>query len=454
MGDMAGTSMTRSRRIGLSLLSTCLLVHATWAQLGPVQLPELPRIGLPPVSTVNDIGHDLEQVLRAEVRQLRVRELLRTQSALLERDPNGNAILRAQIVALSPSAEALAAARGLGFTVVREQQLEGLDARLLILHAPERWTTRRALRQLRALDPLGTYDFDHLYWDSGSEAASASSNPPATTVPLTASATANEHAIRVGLIDGGIDLAHPVFQTAHVHTYGCDGRPVASAHGTAVASLLVGNSALFSGAVPTAELYAADVYCGLAIGGTVEQIIDALAWVTRAQAPVINLSLVGPPNRALEFVVKVVVARGYLVVAAVGNDGPAAPPLYPAAYPGVIAVTGVDVKRRVLLEASRNPQLRFTAPGADMVAAALSGLFVSVRGTSFAAPIVAGLLVRSIEQPGTSAAAAALDSLAKQAVDLGAPGFDAVTGYGLVGEALRVRPIAALLAKPADVKAP
>ena len=56
----------------------------------------------------------------------------------------------------------------------------------------------------------------------------------------------------------------------------------------------------------------------------------------------INVSLVGPRNALLERVVASLVSRGHLIVAAVGNDGPAAPPLYPAAYDGVVGVTAVD----------------------------------------------------------------------------------------------------------------
>ncbi len=63
----------------------------------------------------------------------------------------------------------------------------------------------------------------------------------------------------------------------------------------------------------------------------------------------INISLVGPANGLLEQLVRIITARGHIVVAAVGNDGPGAPPLFPAAYPAVVAVTGVDAKQRVLL---------------------------------------------------------------------------------------------------------
>src|SRR5258706_3738652 len=142
MDHIRGNRSNRSRRRWPALLA-CLVAPAAWAQIGPVQLPQLPQITLPPLVTgaVGDIGNDLGQLVRGEVRQLRVRELLRTQRTLLERDPNGNAILRAQFVALSPSAEALAAALTAGFTVAREQALEGLDARLVILRAPARLST-------------------------------------------------------------------------------------------------------------------------------------------------------------------------------------------------------------------------------------------------------------------------------------------------------------------------
>jgi len=148
---------------------------------------------------------------------------------------------------------------------------------------------------------------------------------------------------------------------------------------------------------------------------------------------VINVSLVGPRNATLAAVVQKVLARGVLIVAAVGNDGPAAPPLYPASFAGVIGVTAVDAHRHVLPEAARGPQVRFAARGADMAAARSPRTFALVRGTSFAAPLVAGLLALQTRVQDPASATRAVDALARQALDLGAPGPDAVFGYGLVG---------------------
>jgi subtilisin family serine protease len=133
-------------------------------------------------------------------------------------------------------------------------------------------------------------------------------------------------------------------------------------------------------------------------------------------------------------------ARGYAIVAAVGNDGPAAPPLYPASYPRVIGVTGVDAQHRVLLEAARGAQVMFAAPGADMAAGGPAGAYVAVRGTSFAAPIVAALLAQRLSQPDASSAAAAVQALAQGAIDLGPPGKDLTYGYGLLGAEYAIDP--------------
>jgi subtilisin family serine protease len=441
--------MLKTRWYWLCILAL-LSAPAARAQLRALPLPSLPSVGLPPAvtGTLNGLPNNLESSSVADVRALRARELLRTHRAELEADPDGNPIVRAQIVAVSPSPEALQAARALGFTVVREQTLAALDAQIVVLRVPKGLDTRRALRQLRGADPGGAYDFDHIYLESGAEPEQT-----AQAETSSASAPATDSPVKIGLVDGGVDVTHMVFHNVAIEHSGCDGKIIASAHGTAIASLLVGKSAMFNGVIPGAQLFAADVYCGLATGGAVDFVVDAIAWLTQQSVPVINVSLVGPPNLMLERIVKLAVARGYLIVAAVGNDGPAARPLYPASYPGVIGVTAVDAHRKVLLEAARGPQVSFAAPGADMAAASLSNSFTAVRGTSFAAPIVAGMLAQSLHAPDIQAASEAVELLAQQAIDLGARGSDPIYGHGLVGEQFRIVPSKALLSKQAAMAA-
>jgi hypothetical protein len=419
----------------------CLLLGCATPVAGqvlpPVRLPNVP--GLPTEElnrTVNGTLNSADPDRLRELRRLRIRELLRTNRAGLEADPRGAPILRNEVVALSPSAAALDRARAEGFNVGRTRTLEGLDATIVVLQAPAGMSTRRALQRLRQLDPGGIYDFNHVYFNSGEVAKGAGDAPTASAEPAAPAVGA-----RVGLIDGGVQRNHPVFHGVTIHEHGCaDGSTVPSAHGTAVASLLVGHGDHFSGAAVGAELYSADVYCGLATGGAVDAVADAFAWMSRERVPVINISLVGPANGLLEQVVRIVTSRGHIVVAAVGNDGPGAPPLYPAAYPAVVAVTGVDSHRRVLVEACRGKHVDFAAPGADMAAAGLDEEFALVRGTSFAAPIAAGLFARQLTTVDHARAESALAALTSQAVDLGPRGPDKVYGNGLIGAELRPPP--------------
>jgi hypothetical protein len=379
----------------------------------------------------------------AQARQTAVRRLLRDHADLVEVDGAGNPVVRGEVLALSPSGAALARAQAAGYRVRTRDSLPALGVESVVLVAPQGTRAPQALRRLRALDPAGRYDLNHLYQESGGIAPRHGRG--SLHAPLHAHAharkTSARRGLKIGLVDGAVAANQPAFAGDRVIQKGfAPGAPRPTAHATAVASLLAGRRPPFRGAAPGATLYVADVYGATADGGSAEAIARALAWMARADVPVINISLVGPPNALLAAAVKALIERGQIVVAAVGNDGPASPPLYPASYPGVVAVTGVDQNRRVLPEASRSPQVAFAAPGSDMAAAGLDGGFVAVRGTSFAAPIAAGLLAQLAPDPSPQAAARAVAVLGRQALDLGRRGQDPVYGQGLVGDGLRVQP--------------
>ncbi len=425
--------MIRLRTLAWILLLASGAVARAAAQIGVpgVPLPQLPGVPLP--APVTETLRNAQTTALSEARKLRIRELLRTERETVEADPDGQPILRRQVGALSPAPEVLAAAQALGFTVLRSDMLDGLGLRLVVLQAPDGMSTRRALKRLRKLDPAGSYDFVHLYLGGG-DAATPAAGPRSAGIPA-AAADAPSGARRIGLIDSGVDASHPALAGVSIERSGCDGAAPPGTHGTAVASLLVGNDGEFHGVLPGARLYAADIFCGHG-GGSIALLAIALDWMARERVAVVNISLVGAKSVLLTGLVRAMTQRGHLLVAAVGNDGPSAPPLYPAAYPDVVGVTGVDREHRVLPEACRGEQVDFAAPGADIEAADLGGGFGAVRGTSFATPIVAGLLARELTAPDVEGARAALARLASQATDLGRQGVDTTYGNGLVGAEL------------------
>jgi subtilisin family serine protease len=396
----------------------------------------LPRPQTPRLPSTRDVVGEVDaigvQTLSA-ARSLRLEALVRDNPTVLDLDDQGAAVVRGQVLAVAPSPEALQALLGAGFKLRSRTELGDLGLGLAVLEAPPGVPARDALRQARALDPGGQYDVNHIYSDAG---AGAEAQPP--TGRSTSTALSN---LRIGLIDSGVDARSPALRAARIEQRGfADGGIQPRGHGLATASLLAGAQGRFRGAAPGATLYVADVYGSTPAGGSAAVLSAALAWMALNRVPVINVSLVGPPNLTVQAVVRALVARGHLIVAAVGNDGPAAPPLYPAAYPGVIAVTAVDARRRLLPEAGRPPKVDFAGPGADMAAPAAGGGFVAVRGTSFAAPLVAASLARHLPTPDPSATAGAVQALARDAIDLGPRGPDRTYGRGLVGIDLATRP--------------
>lgn len=417
-----------------------------------VRLPNLPGGGRLPggelLRRTEPLLTSTSQLL-APVDPLRWRErladqLLRRHPDQLQRNAADELVFIGEVLALPSSAQARQRVLSMdGWERVEETRLDGLDLAWLRLRASAGTSTAALaarIAQLRAEDPEGSYDYHHVYVDAGTATSTTLASASATGSIGTEGAVTGER--RVGMIDSGVDAAHPSLRHVALTRQGCAGQARPAAHGTAVASLLVGDSEIgFRGALPRGRLFAMDVYCegGSQAGGGVQAIAEGFGWLARMRVGVVNISLVGPPNALLRRVVEAAQDKGLLIVAPVGNDGPSAPPLYPAAWPGVIAVTGVDARRRVLVEAGRGPHVAFAAPGADMVAAEAGGRgYAAVRGTSFAAPLVAGLLAARLPSSDRAASSSAFNALAREAIDLGAPGRDDVYGVGLVGASLRV----------------
>src|SRR5688572_25226247 len=116
-----------------------LIVCAAQAQIAlpPVQLPRVPvELPVDVNKTLSTATGALSTEGLLDLRKLRARELIRQHREAVEADPRGAPIIRAELLAFSPTGEALAQARAAGFSIIREQTLEGLEARIVTLGAP------------------------------------------------------------------------------------------------------------------------------------------------------------------------------------------------------------------------------------------------------------------------------------------------------------------------------
>ena len=330
----------------------------------------------------------------ADDRLERLRDLVRIHREQLEMTELGPAV-RGQVLAIDPDPALLERARAEGFEILGEERIEGLDLVVVSLTLPRGLSVDRALRRLRRIAPNVEFAANHLHSQSGTSGVVAGSLAQG----------GGSMASAIGLIDGGV-ADHPSLRGPMQQRGFAAGAPRPSAHATAIASLIAGSGPV-RGAAPGTPLMVADIYGSDPAGGNAVALTRALGWLAQQRVPIAAISLVGPPNPLVARAVASARARGMQIVAAVGNDGPAAPPAYPASYPGVVAVTGVDARNRPLIEAGRALHLDYAAPGADMAAAGAGGRIVAVRGTSYAVPFVAARLSRHM---GGSRPMAALDA--------------------------------------------
>ena len=398
-----------------TILSVLAAPLAAQVSLPGVQLPRVGEVLDPLANRLDTVVDDSTRVVTrlARERLRTIDRLVRRNVAIIERDARGNPARRGELLVMDAEAAQLDRARTAGFAIIDRQPIEGLGFAVTRVRAPVGMALSAAEAELVRLLPGATVSADNLHFQSG--AADDRPRPGGFSVSATAVSSAAMRAASVGMIDGAPGKAVPV---AAVRGF-ASGAPVPSNHGSAIASLLAS-----AGAGP---IRVADVYGSDKAGGNALAIARGLGWLVAEGSRVVTISLVGPRNPILERAIKTAQAKGVVVVAAVGNDGPAAPPAYPASYPGVIAVTAVDGRRRALIEAGRALHLDYAAPGADIRGLGANGKRMKLRGTSFATPLVAARLARALGQ--NRSWRKALDD---EAIDLGAKGPDPVYGRGLV----------------------
>ena len=198
---------------------------------------------------------------------------------------------------------------------------------------------------------------------------------------------ANGHSVLIAVIDGGVDTQHPELAGLIVDTFDAIGRGDRThAHGTSIVGAIAARARL-RGTAPGVHILAARAFGTqrTSMDGTTSDIVKAIEWSMQRGARIINMSFAGDRNALIERVLNVARARGIVLVAAAGNNGPTSPPQYPAALPAVIAVTATDEDDRLYRSAVRGNHIAIAAPGVNLVLPTVGGDCRITSGTSFSA---------------------------------------------------------------------
>ena len=238
--------------------------------------------------------------------------------------------------------------------------------------------------------------------------------------------------VTIAVIDSGIDASHPELANSISDNFDALGsKEGAHVHGTGIAGAIAAHGRLM-GSAPEARIIAIRAF-GSAPGGAESStyiIIKSLNYAVLHGAQIINMSFAGPKDLLIERGIAATAARDVLLVAAAGNAGPKSPPLFPAANPNVIAVSGTDSQDRLFAASNRGVHVALAAPGTDIFLPAPDRKYQMTSGTSFSAAYVSGIAALLLERNPALKPSEVRAILTSTARDLGAPGKDDLFGYG------------------------
>lgn len=274
--------------------------------------------------------------------------------------------------------------------------------------------------------------------------------------------------IVVANLDSGVDGTHPDLATRYrggtnswydpyeQHATPTDLAGVATGHGTATMSLMVGGNASGSniGVAPDAKWIAAKIFND-AGSATTTAIHLAFQWVLNPNHNTANPgtpqvvssswgSIIWGCDLSYQPDVQALLAAGILPVFSAGNFGPhPGTGTSPANLPESFSVGAINNTSLSATFSSRGPDScgrsapvvfpLVVAPGVNVPVAAPGGKYTTLSGTSFSAPETAGVLALLLSAFPTLSPAAQANALTTTAVDLGpVVGPDNDTGYGRI----------------------
>ena len=236
--------------------------------------------------------------------------------------------------------------------------------------------------------------------------------------------------LRVAVLDGLVG-SNPSLDGARITRVDLAAGGVASEHGTAVASLIAGQTADVPGLSPAADVISYGVM-GANGKGDLFTLASAIVDAVDRGCRVINMSLCSPGTTyLLEQAVDYARQKGVILVAATGNDGVEGV-MYPAALDGVLAVGAVDGTGRQVYFSNRGEQVDLVAPGVGVNAAGADNTVAAFSGTSASAPFVAAAVAALLSQNPDLSGDEAVAILLANADDHGAPGRDDEYGQGIL----------------------
>ena len=343
--------------------------------------------------------------------------------------------LVAEIDGSLSTAEADALARRHGLERISSENFPLLGSTIGLFRIVDRRPLETARRQFAADASVRSVQFNFRYFLQQQRKATTEGDAAQYAVAQLRLPQAHQFVrgmnVTIAVIDSGVDARHPELANSVADNFDALGsKEGPHVHGTGIAGAIVAHARLM-GSAPEARLLAIRAFGGGSKGESTSYVIlRGMNYAAEHGAQIINMSFAGPKDPLIERAIAATAARGILMVAAAGNAGAKSPPLYPAANPNVIAVSGTDAQEKLFAASNRGNHIAIAAPGTDIFLPAPDEKYQITSGTSFSAAYVSGVAALVMERNPALKPNDVRAILIKTARDLGAPGRDDLFGAG------------------------
>ena len=269
--------------------------------------------------------------------------------------------------------------------------------------------------------------------------------------------TQGSHAVVIAIVDSGVDPAHPELASKLLPGYNFVDNNTNTAdvygHGTWVAGVAgaIGNNGVgVAGLAWQNRILPVRVTDSAGIA-YLSAIANGMTWAADHGAKVVNISFGGVAGSpSVTSAAQYVISKGGIVVASAGNCG-----CFDATAenPYILSVAATDQSDARWASSSQGNYVDLSAPGVGILTTAMGGGYATVQGTSFASPIVVGVLALMGSANAQLSPTDLKNLLLANTDDRGAAGWDSSYGFGRVN-AYRAVAAAAASVPPPDTTAP
>jgi hypothetical protein len=160
---------------------------------------------------------------------------------------------------------------------------------------------------------------------------------------------------------------------------------------------------------------------------------EAVQKAIQLEVDVINISIAGVGIKdVFRKAIREALLQGISVVAAAGNGNHSTENIFPASYPGVIAVSSVTQYGKKVPRSNFGWEVDISAPGFEILSTYTTPSYTKLSGTSMATPFVTSVIANYKNLNPQLDFVQINRLLARNALDIAGKGFDIYTGAGLV----------------------